>query len=213
MVSDGAALESTLRVELGVGAAATVREVVVLGRHGQRGGRYAGALDVVVDGVPLLAHTTLLDGADPGLCGPAGTAGARAVGTLVLRRCGAVTARRRSPASRGRPPTCGGRGRRSTAPGAVLLAVGTPSAVAAVLDAAAACGRCRDRSRGTSRPAGSLVPAPRRPVSARPRVRRDQRCWMPPYTCSNVSVSTTRRSATIAARYSAQSGCSPASVR
>ena len=56
----------------------------MLGRHGGVGGRYRGRLDVSVDGNPLLAHTTLLDGADPALCGPGGTAGARAVGTLIL---------------------------------------------------------------------------------------------------------------------------------
>ena len=65
-------------------APATLREVVVLGRHGGVGGRYRGRLDVSVDGSPLSAHTTLLDGADPALCGPGGTAGARAVGTLAL---------------------------------------------------------------------------------------------------------------------------------
>ena len=69
---------------LGAGARAIIREVVVLGRHGGVGGRYRGRLDVSVDGNPLLAHTTLLDGADPALCGPGGTAGARAVGTLIL---------------------------------------------------------------------------------------------------------------------------------
>ena len=131
VVSDGAALESSLRVELGVGAAATVREVVVLGRHGQRGGRYAGALEVVVDGVPLLVHTTVLDGADAALRGPAGTAGARAVGTLVC--AGAVV-----PAT-GAGETAEVRWAWTPleGPGAVLLAVGTPSAVAAVLDGAA----------------------------------------------------------------------------
>ena len=56
----------------------------MLGRHGGVGGRYRGRLDVSVDDNPLLAHTTLLDGADPALCGPGGTAGARAVGTLIL---------------------------------------------------------------------------------------------------------------------------------
>ena len=88
VVTDRAALESAVRVTLAAGAAATVRETVVLGRHGQRGGRYAGATHVVVGEVPLLAHTTVLDGADAALCGPAGTAGARAVGTLV--RAGAL---------------------------------------------------------------------------------------------------------------------------
>jgi urease accessory protein len=89
LVSDGAGMESTVRIVLAADAVVTLREIVVLGRHGQRGGRYAGTTHVAVDGA-LLAHTTLLDGADPGLCGPAGTGGARAVGTLV--RAGAAVA-------------------------------------------------------------------------------------------------------------------------
>ena len=70
------------------GRGAVLREIVVLGRHGERGGRYRGELSVDVGGHPLLAHRTLLDGADPVLCGPAGTAGARAVGTLRAGRRG-----------------------------------------------------------------------------------------------------------------------------
>jgi len=84
VVTDGADYRTALRVDLGAGARVTLREVVVLGRHGGVGGRYRGRLDVSVDGDPLLAHTTTLDGADPALCGPGGTAGARAVGTLVV---------------------------------------------------------------------------------------------------------------------------------
>jgi urease accessory protein len=135
VVADGAALDSSLRVELGAGAAATVRETVVLGRHGQRGGRHTGALEVVVDGVPLLVHTTVLDGADPALCGPAGTAGGRAVGTLVCAGAeagmpdGAGSAYGETGAVRWAWTPLDG-------PGAMLLAVGTPSAVAAVLDVA-----------------------------------------------------------------------------
>jgi len=131
VVADGAALASTLRVELAAGAAATVRELVVLGRHGQRGGRYTGGLEVVVDGVPLLAHTTVLDGADPALCGPAGTAGARAVGTLV--HAGALEAR---AGATGGTADVRWAWTPLEGPGAVLMAVGTPAAVTAVLDAA-----------------------------------------------------------------------------
>ena len=131
VVSDRAALESAVRVTLAPGAAATVRETVVLGRHGQRGGRYAGALHVAVGEVPLLAHTTVLDGADAALRGPAGTAGARAVGTLV--RTGALPlpaeAAGESDGVRWAWTVLDG-------PGAVLLAVGAPVAVTAVLDAA-----------------------------------------------------------------------------
>jgi len=84
VVCDGAELHSSMTVALQRGALALLREVVVLGRAGQRGGRCRGALTVEYDGVPLLAHTLLLDGADPALAGPAGTGGARVVGMLTL---------------------------------------------------------------------------------------------------------------------------------
>jgi urease accessory protein len=132
VVADGAALESTLRVELVSTAAATLREIVVLGRHGQQGGRYTGGVAVAVDGVPLLAHTTVLDGADPALCGPAGTGGARAVGTLV---CVGVEV---PAAASGEAADVRWAWTALEGPGAVLLAVGTPAAVSGVLNASAA---------------------------------------------------------------------------
>jgi urease accessory protein len=135
VVSDGAALESMLRVELAADAAAVAREVVVLGRHGERGGRYEGGLEVVVEGVLLLVHTTVLDGADPALCGPAGTAGARAVGTLVRVGPGAVPG-----AAAGESDAVRWAWSALEGPGAVLLAVGTPAAVIEVLDTAVGTG-------------------------------------------------------------------------
>ena len=172
-----------------------------------------GTTHVAVDGVPLLAHTTLLDGADPSLCGPAGTGGARAVGTLV--RAGADVATTLS-GRRGETPDVRWAWSALDGPGEVLMAVGTPSAVAAVLDAegrGAAGAEDRVPRDGRGR-AGLPGPGAGRPVSrARPLVGGNQRCRTAPYTRSNASVSTTRRSATIAARYSGQSGCSPASRR
>ena len=84
VVCDGAELGSSMTVALQRGARAMLREVVVLGRVGQRGGRFDGELTVEREGVPLLAHTLLLDGADPVLTGPAGTGGARVVGMLTV---------------------------------------------------------------------------------------------------------------------------------
>ncbi|MFN2494411.1 MAG: urease accessory protein UreD [Pseudonocardiaceae bacterium] len=84
VVCDGAELRSSIRVTMQRGARALMREVVVLGRVGQRGGRFHGELTVELEGVPLLAHTLLLAGADPALAGPAGTGGARAIGTLLV---------------------------------------------------------------------------------------------------------------------------------
>jgi urease accessory protein len=101
-----------------------------------------GGLEVVVDGVPLLVHTTVLDGADPGLCGPAGTAGARAVGTLVCAGADPALGSAALGAVAGSAPTAGeAPGVRWAwsaldGPGAVLTAVGAPAAVTAVLDAA-----------------------------------------------------------------------------
>ncbi|HEV7787781.1 MAG TPA: urease accessory protein UreD [Pseudonocardia sp.] len=83
VVCDGAELHATFRLTLAEGAAAVVREQVQLGRHGQRGGRYRGVLAADYAGAALVRHTTLLDGADPALTGPAGTGGQRLVGTVL----------------------------------------------------------------------------------------------------------------------------------
>lgn len=84
VICDRAELQSSMTVALHGGARSILREVFVLGRDGQRGGRLAAELIVDYDGVSLLAHTLLLDGTDPGLTGPAGTGGARVIGMLVV---------------------------------------------------------------------------------------------------------------------------------
>lgn len=132
IVTDGAAFEVSLRVALAAGASAAVREIVVLGRHGCPGGRYRGRLAVTLDGAPLLAHTTVLDGADPALSGPAGTAGARAVGTLLLAGGSAF------PSGAGERPGVRWAWSALDGPGVLLLAVGDPGAVTALLDLATA---------------------------------------------------------------------------
>jgi urease accessory protein len=141
VVCDGAELETRLRVRLDHGAGAAVREIVVLGRYGERGGRYRGELSIDIGGQPLIAHRTVLDGADPVLCGPAGTGGARAVGTLVL--AGAMG----EPAVAGSPAAGGIDGEAGEDPGVrwawtalagaglMLIAVGDPGAVTALLHA------------------------------------------------------------------------------
>lgn len=83
VVCDGARLDAALHLELADGAAALVREEVQLGRHGQCGGSYRGALTVNHGGGALLRHRTVLDGADRALTGPGGTAGARLLTTLL----------------------------------------------------------------------------------------------------------------------------------
>lgn len=139
VVTDGATFHTTLRVDLGAGARAVVREVVVLGRHNGVGGRYRGRLDIAVEGIPLIAHTTLLDGADPALGGPGGTAGARAVGTLLLAGpSSADDPAELGAGSAGESPRARWAWTELDGPGRMLLAVGEPGAVIALLDAAAA---------------------------------------------------------------------------
>jgi urease accessory protein len=136
VVTAGADYRTSLRVDLAAGARAVVREVVVLGRHGSAGGRYRGRLDVTIDGHPLLAHTTSLDGEDPALRGPGGTAGARAVGTLVV--AGAPSAAAHADSLGGERPDVRWAWTDLAGPGRALFAVGEPGAVIALLAAAAA---------------------------------------------------------------------------
>ncbi|MGH3935453.1 MAG: urease accessory protein UreD, partial [Pseudonocardiaceae bacterium] len=133
VVCDGAGLCSSMTVALQDGARAVLREVVVLGRAGQRGGRFQGALTVERDGAPLLAHTLLLDGTDPVLAGPAGTGGSRVVGMLaaVGERVGAP------PKSTGEEPGLRWACSALDGPGWLLLALSDrPAAVSALLDKA-----------------------------------------------------------------------------
>jgi urease accessory protein len=135
VVCDDAELRSSMAVAVRSGGRAVLREVVVLGRAGQRGGRFQGALTVECDGVPLLAHTLLLDGTDPVLAGPAGTGGARVVGMLaaVGESIGAP------PDSAGEEPGLRWACSALDGPGWLLLALSDyPAAVSALLDKAAA---------------------------------------------------------------------------
>lgn len=84
VICDRATLHSHTQINLATGAWLVLRELVVLGRYGERGGHYRGDLRVDVEGEPLLAHSTVLDGADAGLCGPGGSGGARVFGSLLL---------------------------------------------------------------------------------------------------------------------------------
>ena len=60
-----------------------VREVLVLGRSDETGGRHAGGVYVSVGGEPLLCHENLMDGADAALSGPAGSGGHRVHGMAL----------------------------------------------------------------------------------------------------------------------------------
>ena len=163
-------------------------------RHGRRAGNdRLGAGRGHLPGrhvIPLLAHTTVLDGADPALRGLGGTSGARAVGTLVMVPGDSGDRHDVGPSGAGEDGN--------------LRWAWTEFA------------RARPRAARGGRP-GSGDRPPRRggrgdaqPVTP---AGETQLCMTRPYTWSNGSVSTTRWSATIAARYSSQSGCSPAMLR
>ena len=85
VVCDGALWEPSLRLDLADGARARALEQLVLGRSGQHGGRCASTIRAVVGGVPVLASTTVLDGADAALDRDRRYAGSP-VGGLAPRR-------------------------------------------------------------------------------------------------------------------------------
>lgn len=76
-------LVSSLDIDLADGAAAVVRETVVLGRHGETAGRYRGTIRCDLAGRPLLRDEVRVDGADP-TTELVALGGARAVATLAL---------------------------------------------------------------------------------------------------------------------------------
>jgi urease accessory protein len=135
VICDGAELRSSMTVVVQGGARAMLREVVVLGRTGQRGGRFHGELTVECDSVPLLAHTLLLDGTDPVLTGPAGAGGAQVVGMLAVVGEGIDG----PPQDAGEQPGLRWACSALDGPGRLLLALGdSPAVVSALLDKAAA---------------------------------------------------------------------------
>jgi urease accessory protein len=87
VVADGARHRTDVRVDLAADASLVVRDEILLGRHGERGGACRTRLAVDRDGGSgrraLLRHELDLDGADPVTRGPALLAGHRAAGTLL----------------------------------------------------------------------------------------------------------------------------------
>ena len=71
-------------IELGPRARLVWRDEVVLGRHAEAPGSVRQRLVIDRDGAPLLRTELVAGPRWPGSLGPAGTAGARAIGTLVL---------------------------------------------------------------------------------------------------------------------------------
>lgn len=83
VVADGARHMTDIRVELAPGASLVLRDEVVLGRHGERGGWCRTRLRADYAGMPLLRHEVTADGADEVSLGPAVLAGHRSYGTLL----------------------------------------------------------------------------------------------------------------------------------
>ena len=65
VVTDGAHVVRRGSLMLESGAAAVIRETLVLGRHGERGGRLVSALKVVDAGGPILVERLEADGTEP----------------------------------------------------------------------------------------------------------------------------------------------------
>jgi urease accessory protein len=71
-------------IELDAGAGLVWREELVLGRHGEDPGSVVTRLHADLDGAPLLRHELAVGPLHPAGAGPAVTAGARAVGSVLL---------------------------------------------------------------------------------------------------------------------------------
>jgi urease accessory protein len=72
-----------LAVSLADGAALVLRDEVILGRHGERGGACRARLRADLAGAPLLRHELDVSGTGPASLGPAVLAGHRAAGSLL----------------------------------------------------------------------------------------------------------------------------------
>jgi urease accessory protein len=83
VAADGARHRTEIQVDLAADATLLLRDEVLLGRHGERGGACRTRLTVDLAGRPLLRHELDVDGADPAGCGPAVLAGHRAAGALL----------------------------------------------------------------------------------------------------------------------------------
>lgn len=84
ILAAGCRLESSLLLELAPGAAALTRELVVLGRHGERPGSYHAQLRCELAQRPLLHDAVDIEGGGAVYASPAVLAGARAFGSLAL---------------------------------------------------------------------------------------------------------------------------------
>jgi urease accessory protein len=84
VVADGARHATDLRVTLAEDARLLLRDELILGRHGEKGGACRASLRVDYAGRPLLRHALEVSGADEASLGPAILSGHRAVGAALL---------------------------------------------------------------------------------------------------------------------------------
>jgi urease accessory protein len=89
VVGDGARHATDIRVTLAEGASLVLRDEVILGRHGERGGTYRGGTRVSYAGRPLLRQALDISGGDEASRGPAILGGHRATGSLLCVNAGA----------------------------------------------------------------------------------------------------------------------------
>ena len=83
VIADGAWHASEVEVDLARSATLVLREQVVLGRHGERGGRWQSRTRVTREGQLVLAQDHDLDGADTASGGPYGMGGHSCFGSVT----------------------------------------------------------------------------------------------------------------------------------
>ena len=84
VIADRAQHTVDMRVEAAADARVVLRDCLVLGRHGERGGAVTSNVSVDVGGTALLRQSIALDGADAVTAGPGVLAGARTLGTVLV---------------------------------------------------------------------------------------------------------------------------------
>ncbi len=123
VLAEGCDLRAVTELELGSGAAAVMREVVALGRYGEKAGRCRSVLRCDLAGTPLLRDSIAVDATSSR--SPIGLGGAQSYGTLALL---------------GLPPTGTDGELALEGPGAVFRAIGAEGA--SVTAAMAKAERC-----------------------------------------------------------------------
>jgi urease accessory protein len=83
VVADNSRHTTDIQADLAAGATLVVRDEIILGRHGERGGACRTRLRCDYGGRPLLRHDVVVDGTDEVSLGPAVLAGHRAYGTVL----------------------------------------------------------------------------------------------------------------------------------